>query len=140
MKSSPPVAVCAFPSRRRTRPLAGSGRVRISFPKAPGQEITLLTPKHEWVVAADPVMAIVGAAGLMPMDLDGERVQIQHEAAWCIPAKSPFGHGEQDRPESRAVLIAREVFQEARERGLGGEPLGSRSEEHTSELQSRGHL
>src|SRR5690606_37966164 len=104
-----------------------SGRVRISFPKAPGQEITLLTPKHEWVVAADPVMAIVGAAGLMPMDLDGERVQIQHEAAWCIPAKSPFGHGEQDRPESRAVLIAREVFQEARERGLGGEPLGSPS-------------
>lgn len=101
------------------------GGMRVSFPKAPCQEITLLAPKHGWMVAADPVMAIVGAAGLMPMDLDGERVQIQHEAAWCIPAKSPFGHGEQHRPESRAVLVAREVFQEARERGLGGEPLGS---------------
>src|SRR5690606_17351563 len=52
-------------------------------------------------------------------------VQVQHETARCTAAKAPLGHGKQHCPKTRAVLLAREVFQETRECGLGGEPLGN---------------
>src|SRR5690625_914612 len=70
-----------------------------------------------------------GAAGLMLVDPE-RGVLMQHRALWSVEGGTwGFPGGARDMGESAVDAAIRESWEEA-----------GRSEEHTSELQSRGHL
>jgi hypothetical protein len=97
------------------------GRVDVALAQPGGEEAALALPEQERMVAAHAVVPVVRTAGLVPMHLQGKRIQIQGDrratSGRCQAARAP----EQDALQSRPVLRGAEHRPQARQRRLRGE-------------------
>jgi len=97
------------------------GGMSVARPQPSAEEEASQNARHQRMVAAHPVVAVVGALGLMPMNLVGQRVQIDGDLA----PRGEEGPDElaQDGAQPRAVLLARECGLQPRERRLRAEAV-----------------